>query len=677
MPADQPILVPRTDMVEPASQKKPFTITVPIAFSTAAVLALALYKWATPWFISGAPELTSTLLLGASNGHRILPFIPLWTLLSTMHLAYSVCATSWLLHAIFTAGCWPAIFITCIFQFDACARVTRKAMRVFLKQISFLDDTIALFDIPALEIDTEVDGLMIIRAVTISLSTLTLVAHGIEVGIKLSDDMELAISCEKVTIPFFRGIQIDDCYAALKGGQYEMTFANMAENTHDSNGDALMVHDTPLLQAASAHGVQARPRLVKMTSKFTGGEMLKDSTAQSGFNSMRHLSPDDKVARKEFEHAIKWIEDTNVINECRRAVMQRAEKSDSFSRDNIQDVRAAICSQLHNKPSVPHPPERSVKVTTLRNMSPQWQKTLMHRMPMLLRMLLNPLSHFHPVSVKSITAVGSGKWMSHTLQSKFFKDYSKDNAELRRLEERILAWLSDANFAIELADVTGLAQVPFLSAFDIVAYLGFNDVMAYRTLPNEANLKQVVRLGGADATLTIPSYLLPHHEHLLPPISSPRHREELEIEIQDADGTPKTMQKENELQQVDKDETNIKISTHVRLPACFDQELLNFIAALVKATKVMELEKQPDAMEDREAGIRNFARAVNQSMKDGMKKTVVDGIVNDKLIARLVGKATAKLEQSFGEAGYSGVLPVALGPYRLPEGHPEMHKILV
>lgn len=320
-----------------------------------------------------------------------------------MHLAYSICATSWLLHGLFTAGCWPFIFITCVFQFDAAARLVRKSLRRFLKRISFLDDKIALFDIPALEIDTEVDGLMVIRGVTISLSTLTLVAYGIEVGIKLSDDMELAITCEKVTIPFFRRIEIDDCYAAIKGGQYEMTFANMTENTRDIEGAALMVADTPLLQAASAHGVQARPQLFKMTSRFTDGEMLKDSSVHSGFSSIKQLSPDDRVARKEFDHAIKWIEETNVINECRKAVMQRAKKPDSFDGDSIQDVRAAICSQLHNRPSVPHPPPNSVRVTTLRNMSPQWQKTLMHRMPMLLRLLLNPLSHFHPISIKSIT----------------------------------------------------------------------------------------------------------------------------------------------------------------------------------------------------------------------------------------------------------------------------------
>lgn len=542
--------------------------------------------------------------------------------------------------------------------------------------ISFLDDKIALFDIPALEIDTEVDGLLVIRGATISLSTLTLVAHGIEVGIKLSDDMELAISCEKVTVPFFRRIEIDECYAALKGGQYEMTFGDMAEDTHDTSGDALMAEDTPLLQAAAAHGVQSRPKMVKMTSKFTGGETMKDSSAQSGFNSMKQLSPDDRIASVQYAHAIKWIEDTNVINECRKTIMQRVQRSESFNQENVQDMRAAICSQLHNKPSVPHPPKHSVKVTTLRNMSSLKMKTLMHRVPMLLRLLLSPLSHFHPISIQSITAVGSGKWMSYMLRSKFFKDYSKDNAELRRLEERILAWLSDANFAVELADVTGLAQVPFLSIFDIIASLSFGDVMAYRTLPNEVNLKQVVRLGGADATFTIPSFLLPHHEHILPPVPTPKKREELEMEIHDADGKPKTVQKEKELEQVEKDEANIKISTHARLPACFDQELLNFIAALVKATKVMELEKAPNAMDDREEGIRNLARAVNQSMKDGMKKTMVDGIVNDKLIARLVGKVTAKLEKSVGEAGYSGNIPVALASYRLPPGHAERHKIL-
>jgi hypothetical protein len=558
----------------------------------------------------------------------------------------------------------------------------RKGLRKVLKQLSFINDKIALFNLPALEIDTEVDGLMVVRGVTISLSSLTIIAHGIEVGIKLSDDMELAISCEQITISLFRKIEIDDCYAAVKGGQYEMTFSSMAEKTDDADGDALMVSDTPLLQAASAHGVQARPNLVKMTSKFTAGGILENSTAQKGFESIKTLSPDDQLARKQYDQMISWIEESNVIAECRKEVLERAKKAESegqdmsFDYNRIQDLRAAICSQMHNQPSVPHPPQTSIKVTTLQNLSSPRMRTFMHRMPMLLRLLLSPMSHFHPITIKSITAVGSGQWMSHMLQTKFFKGYGQDNAELRRLEERILAWLSDANFAVQLADITGLAQVPFLSAFDILSQLAIDDVIAYRTLPNEYNLRQVVRLGGADASFTIPSYLLPHHEHLLPPVPTRTEQHEIEIQLEDADGKPAAVQKEKELEQVEKDESQVKISVHARLPACFDQELLNFISALVKASKVVELEKAPNAMDDREEGFRNFARAVNKSMKDGVKKSMVDGIVNDRLIARLVGKVTGKLEEIVGEVGYSGNIPVKLKPYRLPDGHPEKSKLL-
>jgi hypothetical protein len=73
MSSNQPILIPRTDIAEPSQQKKPFEITTPIAFSALTVLLLALYKWPLRWFISGAPELTFFILLGASKGRICSP----------------------------------------------------------------------------------------------------------------------------------------------------------------------------------------------------------------------------------------------------------------------------------------------------------------------------------------------------------------------------------------------------------------------------------------------------------------------------------------------------------------------------------------------------------------------------------------------------------------------------
>ncbi|WVQ92962.1 hypothetical protein IAU59_000024 [Kwoniella sp. CBS 9459] len=668
--------LPRHELNDPTSQSPPIGHYVPVLFSAAVALSVATWQWPLRWLLSGTPILTFFVLLGASKGHRILPIFPLYTLLVSLNLAYAVAATSWLLYGVFTTAVYPSIFLTCLFQFDYVARKIRRLLRKVVSQLQFVHDTIALFDIPALEIDVDVEGLMVIRGLTISLSSLTVIAHGIEVGIKLSDDMELAISTERVTISLFRRIEISDCFANIKGGALEMTFGELEETEKDEDGDAVMVEATPLLQAAAEHGSapplpSRRPKIVKMKSQMTDGAEMRDTGAKAGLRSMRTLSPEDKQAGEQYKEMLDYIADSNLIQQCRKEI---AEKEKEQGVDMSDSYRAAICSKLHTTPSVPHPPKRSIKVTTLQNLSAPRQRRFMHRMPMLLRLILNPISYFHPVSITSITAGGSGQWISYLLKTHLFKHYTEDNRELRKLEKRILSWLADANFVIELAEIKGIASVPFISSFDIMTLLEFGDVIAYRAL--DTSLEQVFRLGGADASFIIPSYLLPHHEHILPPKPSPKDKEKLARDIDQADGKPKEVQAERKLAQAEEDEANVKISAHVQLPVQFSQELLNFIAALVKATKVVEMEKEPGAMEAKMSGFKEFGQALSKGMKDSMKKTVVDGIVNDKWIAKMVGKVTRMLEEAQGDVGYRGDIPVKLGIYRLPEGHPELNKIL-
>ena len=684
--APSPILIPRTKLSDPSKQEKidPVRnlcgIPTPILFSATTALLIALYEWPRRWLVSGCPVLTCCILLGASNGYRIAPFISLWTLIATLNLVYAVAATSWLLYGIFIAGCYPTIFLTCLFQFDTVADIIRRNLRSLLKQLQFIEDKIAFFDIPALEIDTDVAGLMVVRGLTFSLSALTVVAHGVELGIKLSDDMELALSTDKVTIPLFRRIEIGDVYGNLKGGEYEMTFHELEESTVDADGDAIMNTDTPLLKAAGTNGDLSHPNTIKMTEEMTNGRAMQDSSAKAGLDAVTQLSPDDDQAGKQYMETLKWIHQSSPIQQCRQDLLQSYRESDVegglFDIHNPRDMRAAICSQLHEKPSVPHPPRRSIKVTTLQNLTPPYIRRFLHRLPMLLRLLLNPISYFHPISIESITTAGSGRWIKHMLMEKVFESYSEQDSEIRRLEKKISTWLSDANFALELADITGLAQVPFLSAFDVVCYLAFGDVLAYRTLPQEATLNQVVRLGGADATFTIPSFLLPHHEHLLPPVPTAQDKEQLAQDIEDADGKPKTIQAEQNLEQAQKDEANVRMSVHASLPACFDQELLNFIAALVKATKVVEMEKEPNAMDEEVSGFKDFTKNLHRATKDSMKKAVVGGIINDKWIAKMVGKVCKMLETAQGDVGYSGNIPVALEAYRAAKGVKLQSKLL-
>ncbi|KAG9244091.1 hypothetical protein BJ878DRAFT_422156 [Calycina marina] len=643
----------------------------PIFFASTTVFLVALFKWPIRWIISGAPILQFTILLGTSTGTRVLPRITLYPLFTTLNLIYAVASTSWLLYDVYVLICYPAIFITCLFQFESAAYLARKSLRAAIKNLHFIDDKIAFFNIPALEIDTEVDGLMVLRGITFSLSSLSFIVHGVELGIKLSNDMELAIQTQSVEVRLLRGIWINDCYANLKGGKYEMTFGEIDAKTTDTDGDQIFIKNTALLRAATKElesdwglplsDPNGEPRAVKMTEEMTGGSGVKPSSPGSALHEMKQLSPDNGTASERYYEMIEHITNTCAIHEASKHVKENA---DAELCGDPNDLRAAIASQLHAQPSVPHPPSRSIKVTTLQQLSPSYVRHLLHRLPMLLRLLLNPLSYFHPVHINSITASASGRWIESILVDYLFGDYDQTNSQIKSLKTRISDWLSDANFAVQLVGILGLAQVPFLTNYKILAELSSSDITAYRSLPKKVDLDKVIRLGGAEARFMIPIFLLPHHEHLLPPTPSYDATQHAAEEVEKADGKPKFVQAEKDLEQKLKDEANVKLSVHARLPAVFSQELLDIGAALVKATKVIEFEKAPNAMDAEIGGVLEFGRALKGGMKEGFKKTVVDTVANDKWVAKVVGKIMGKLENAKGDIGYSGEIPIPLQVYR-------------
>jgi hypothetical protein len=531
-------------------------------------------------------------------------------------------------------------------QFEIVASVVRKGARGLLKQLHFIDDKIAFFHIPALEIDTEVDGLMVLRGITFSLSTLSFVVHGIEVAIKLTEDIELAISTNKVEVKLFRSITISDCFANLKGGEFEMTFGKLEGNTGVSNRKQVLMEDSPLLKAASGngdrrtlHSFQSRACKLKMAEKLSDGSVPENFSVREDLKNIEKMNPSRDEATGRYSEMIEFIKETSSIHGASQYAESISKESHgrgrALSLDDNDAVRAELCSQLHGKPSTPHPPSRSIKVTTIQNLVPPYIRRLLHRLPMLLRLLLNPIAYFHPVRITAISAAASGSWINDTLLTKVLHTGLSTDGEISTLQSRVSAWLSDANFVVELGGITCQTQVPFLPSYDIIGQLRSEDVMAYRTLPRQTDLKQVVRFGGADACFGIPSFLLPHHEHILPPIPSASHKANLSENIEQAKGVPKEIEAEHDLEQAEKDEANVKLSVHARLPACFDQELLDWVAALVKATKVIEMEKSESIMDDEVHGVREFGKALRGGLKEGVKKVVVDGVINEKWIARV------------------------------------------
>ncbi|EMC94099.1 hypothetical protein BAUCODRAFT_36569 [Baudoinia panamericana UAMH 10762] len=698
-----------------ARRNTPTPFRPALAILGALVLVLNL-KWAFRWLLSGCATETILLLFGDHYGTRPFSFIPLWTFLATFNLLYAISATSWLLYWWFTALCYPTIALTCLLQFDFTANFVRKSLRKALRELHFTKDRIALFNLPALEIDQDVDGLMVVRGITISLSSLTIVAHGVELGLKLADDIELAMHVDELTISLFRRINVGDVYCVVKGGKPEMMFADLgdSEGSEAADDDSIFEVDTALLRAATAgsEGFKDRPRL---RQSLTGVSWMKDSTAREGLDFVRTLSPDDQQAERQYLTTLKEIQRGSAIYQSREQVIHGGKKYEDLKFDNDKDMRAAICAELHSFPPIVHPPQRSIRVSTLQHLSPPSVRRFLHRLPFLLRLLLATLSYFHPIIFQSVNATGSGKWLTALLQQHVFKHYVSTNGDLRRLAKRVSAWLADAHFCLELNEIESVGRVPVNTAYDIVANLKFSDIVAYRTALQQqldGKVTEVVRLGGADASVVVPCFLIPHHEHLLPP--KPAETDELDLqreEVEKADGVPKTIQAQQKLKKLEKDETSMKLSVHASLPATFSPELLQFIAALVKATKIVEVEKQMDegviddgpaspaspAVTDDESikpvsrtdsglrtnfkslaknlqqglrdggtgqAFREFASDIKRTTTGGMKKAVIGGIVNDRWIAKMVGKVAARLERAQGDLGYSGEVPIALEPYR-------------
>ena len=568
------------------------------------IAATALAVTVLPWryLLSGAPVLTASVLIGAANGIRILPFVNLWVLLGLINISYSIAATSWLLYYAFAIGCYPAVLISCLFQFSAVADFTRDNLRRVLQILDFTEDKIAFFDLPALEIDTPdvKGGLMVIRGLTISFSTLTVIAHGVEVGIKLSDDMELALVTDEVKIEFFRGIHVSDCYGNLKGGLFEMTFGELAPATRNDNGEPVMFEtDTPMLQAVgkaidrvesgsvhrnsvdmgqpsgsgfsrvptlsnngdvtplsisrastlrsvesvdtligdpspvmsrtstmkSVYGpapppiqdrkfgpappplpdrqppptnipeqqssqswqktpppLPSRAQAVPMVDHMTEGSPPKDDSSPiHAVKSAKTLTPSNESAARKYQEALRNIADTSPIKQGQNELETRhfGERylgstriiGDTIDPADKHALRSATCSWLQDQSSIAHPSTRSIKVTTIQAMTPPHVSRFLHRLPLLFRLMMCPLTYFHPVAIDSITAGASGAWVESMLHQHVFKHYPEQDAELRRLWARVSAWLTDATFVFQLGQINGHAQTAVNTDHDIETYL--------------------------------------------------------------------------------------------------------------------------------------------------------------------------------------------------------------
>lgn len=184
--APNPIVIPRQhDLSTPRGQleqhKSSRLISV-LCIVIAVIVAGAFSReWGRIWVTSGAAPASILLCLLSYQ----LPSVrdeDVWFSLAALNASFAIASTSWLLYSVFVATIYSIEFWICIILFPVASSVCRRTLRALFPGVYFFHDKIALCNLPALQIDTEVNGLFVIRSLTLSMLDLTIEARGIELG---------------------------------------------------------------------------------------------------------------------------------------------------------------------------------------------------------------------------------------------------------------------------------------------------------------------------------------------------------------------------------------------------------------------------------------------------------------------------------------------------------------
>jgi hypothetical protein len=103
-----------------------------------------------------------------------------------LNAIYAVASTSWLLRISYASTCWLLVIATAIAQYAAISSFTRGRLRQLLRQVHFHQDKVAFFDFPVLIIDSEMTGFVAVHGVTVSLLTLSVEFHSIDLSMYTS-----------------------------------------------------------------------------------------------------------------------------------------------------------------------------------------------------------------------------------------------------------------------------------------------------------------------------------------------------------------------------------------------------------------------------------------------------------------------------------------------------------
>ncbi|KAM0719459.1 hypothetical protein Q7P37_005364 [Cladosporium fusiforme] len=681
-----------------------------------AICALALFSdYARGWVSSGTAFETLLLIFGPALQSRL----PLLVSLFSLNAIYTIASTSWLLHIIFTTLCWPLVLATSIAQYVAISSFTRSRLRWLLRRVHFYRDKVAFFEFPVLTIDTGIGGFVAVDGLTASLMTLSVEFHSIALRtytncepisdlfmklttvtvLKIGKGHEIHVQTDSLEIRLFRRIVIGEIYAAHKCLEDNLDIPVGVNDESTTREKPCALEESRIVKDNIMH--EASLHQADHESKCTDTE-INQTRAQV-------TSSSDQDAELRYNDILGSIRASDKLHQMQKRLKEAHGRGD-YSASELIELRALLSTELRTTGVSPPHHNGSITTSKLKTLAPE--PDLFEYVPSALRGLLWAASHTHTIACPSISLAGSGQFLNDLLSKFLFRRHFTNDDRICELENEISEWLSVGEYCVDIANITALAQVPLRSMYDIKAEARSTGVTVSRIDADSETSTQMASLKGADGTFTIPTCLLPHHAHLVPPEPSAaeiahedkqRRDEGAEPSSKNTSSSnannetvtsgseipPNTDQEAEESKPgpVDPDTLPVSMSIRATLPAHFDESFLSFAATLSKAGQMLDIDEQfidpptPPPIDEKSDPTDTFReKFAKKSSRLGsaikhplvsargtfhreMRKTTVM-TVNGAWFAKWTNKILEQLEWLSGDVGYTFEVPVSLKAYR-------------
>lgn len=441
--------------------------------------------------------------------------------------------------------------------------------------------------------------------------------------IKIAKDIELAIYTDDVVIDPFRGIHVEEIFAVSRIGQDTEIAKQSSESTA---------------------GNESQPKSSQWSGRVADNDNVMNSSKKTHDGEDKTRLQTHTRSGNESDDIRHDVLGDSPLQRSRDEVLGSDGSRDGFER-NTKEARVAVCTKLQQVPSVPNAPERSMSVAELLDLLPRWLRRFLKRAPLLQRFAMMLLGILHPVTVNVVSIGASGQRVAD-FQHRLIEKHLKCDEEVQHLESLVEEWLQDTSVCFEFTNLHVINQVPLQIGRDMVIHARCDHITAYRTFDGTSAVETALQIGGADTTFALPLWMLPDHEHLLPPPP----REHRSSSAQGRSDEPES------------DEGEVAFSVHGRFPINADQSFLEFLSKVgTEAARVIEMEKDYDAdsagtntEEDHGPRKRDkfFHRAkgmrhMRQEMKEQVKKISMGGI-DDQWVAIMIGKLADRLQKAQG-----------------------------